>query len=71
VATFGPIAQALLEEGCSGAQIAAAVAALEQAKEREREERLARLREGARMRQQRCRERAAPRHAVTVSDPFP
>ncbi|WOJ90465.1 hypothetical protein RZS28_03985 [Methylocapsa polymorpha] len=57
MATFGPIARALLEEGCSGEQIAAAVAALEQAKEREREERLARLREGARMRQQRCRER--------------
>jgi len=62
----------LLEEGCSGAQIAAAVAALEQAKEREREERLARLREGARMRQQRCRER---RRAASRCDserpPFP
>ncbi|VFU08418.1 protein of unknown function [Methylocella tundrae] len=57
MATFGPIAVALVKEGCTAEQIAAAVAALEAAKEREREERLARLREAARLRQQRCRER--------------
>ncbi|WP_395696636.1 hypothetical protein [Methylocella sp.] len=44
MATFGPIAAALVEEGCSAEQVAAAVMALETA--REREERLARLREG-------------------------
>lgn len=69
---FGPIARALLDEGCSGEQIAAAVTALEQAREREREERLARLREGARLRQQRCRERKrALRHASRCDGPLP
>ncbi|ACK51105.1 hypothetical protein Msil_2167 [Methylocella silvestris BL2] len=57
MATFGPIASALVAEGCTAEQIAAAVIALERAREREREERLARLREGARLRQQRRRER--------------
>ncbi|PNG24227.1 hypothetical protein CR492_19760 [Methylocella silvestris] len=57
MATFGPIASALVAEGCTAEQIAAAVIPLERAREREREERLARLREGARLRQQRRRER--------------
>ncbi len=57
MAVYGPIAAALAGEGCTAEQIAAAVIALESAREREREDRLARLREGARLRQQRCRER--------------
>lgn len=69
MATYGPVARALLEEGCSPEQVAAAVSALEQAREREREERLARLREGARLRQQRCRERRrAARRAMSRCD---
>jgi len=72
MATFGPVARALLEEGCTADQIAAAVAALEQAREREREERLARLREGARLRQQRCRERRrASSRCDSEQPPFP
>jgi hypothetical protein len=78
MATYGPIATALLAEGCTAEQIAAAVAALEAARERERAERLERLREGARLRQQRCRERRrAAGHASRLSrcddarPPFP
>lgn len=65
MATFGPIAAALVGEGCTAEQIAAAVTALEAARDREREERLARLREGARLRQQRCRDRRRAGQGVT------
>ena len=43
MAVYGPIAAALAGEGCTAEQIAAAVIALESAREREREDRLARL----------------------------
>jgi len=69
MATYGPVARALLEEGCSPEQIAAAVCALEASVERAKEERLERLREGARLRQQRCRERKrAARHDLSRRD---
>jgi hypothetical protein len=66
--SFQAVVSAMLAQGCSAEQIAAAVIALEAAVERDKEARREKLREGNAERQRRRRDKSHACHAVTERD---